>query len=567
MHHAGLVKDLALLLALASVLSVLLRWLRLPGALGYLLAGWLAGTHGPGGGFVHGNSVQGMAEIGIVLLFFTMGAEFQLSRLKEAGLAALMAASAGMLTLVFVGSSLGRSFGWGRIDSIFLGALLSISSTVMVVRTLKEGGYGHKAFAKLAQAILVAEDILAVALLAILAGAASGKGTDALAIAGTFGRMSAFLVLAGGIGILIMPRLLQAVVRIAGEEALLLAALAMAFSFCLLMEFVGFSAALGAFLAGALLAGSPLAPALSARIEPLRDLFSALFFISMGMLIIPLEIWKNLWLILAAAGLVLFLKPLACALGALLSGSTARTAMRSGLSLGQIGEFSMVIAALGTALKVTRPELHAVAIGVTLVTALLSPALLSQQRGLNKMAASIIPSVIQQGIRSYGDWVTGKTGLTWRRMAAQMVRKLLIQTLLNSALVGGLFFCSSFLTVADAFAGHSTLIWLVALGLSLPFFLAIYRKLRALAMLLAEIAFPLSRPRSERPRKVMTELIPWLGLFLLHLWILALSGDMAPSAAIQALAIGIGGLLSWWLWKPFTRIQSRLRAAWADAIG
>jgi CPA2 family monovalent cation:H+ antiporter-2 len=567
MDHVGLVKDLALLLALASLLSVVLRWLRLPGALGYLLAGWLAGIHGPGGGFVHGNSVQGMAEIGIVLLFFTMGAEFQLSRLKEAGLAALMAASAGMLTLVFVGSSLGRSFGWGRIDSIFLGALLSISSTVMVVRTLKEGGYGQKAFAKLTQAILVAEDILAVALLAILAGAASGKGTDALAIAGTFGRMSAFLVLAGGVGILIMPRLLQAVVRIAGEEALLLASLAMAFSFCLLMESVGFSAALGAFLAGALLAGSPLAPALSARIEPLRDLFSALFFISMGMLIVPIEIWRNLWLILAAAGLVLFLKPLACALGALLSGSTARTAMRSGLSLGQIGEFSMVIAALGTALKVTRPELHAVAIGVTLITALVSPALLSRQKGLNKLAASVIPSVVQQGIRSYGDWVSGKTGLTWRRMAAQMVRKLLIQTLLNSALVGGLFFCASFLLVADAFSGHSTLIWLLALGLSLPFFLAIYRKLRALAMLLAEIAFPLSRPRGERPRKVMIELIPWLGLFLLHLWILALSGEMAPSAPIQALAIGFGGLLSWWLWKPFTRIQSRLRAAWTDAIG
>lgn len=567
MEHAVLVKDLAIVLAMASLLSVGLRALKLPGALGYLLAGWIAGPHSPGGTFVPASSLAGMADLGIVLLFFTMGAEFHPSRLKEAGLSALLAAATGIATLVTAGALLGRAFGWGPLDSLFLGALLSISSTVMVLRTLKEGGYDLKPFARLTQAILVAEDILAIALLAILAGAASGKGTSALSILGTFGRMSAFLAVAGGVGLLVMPRLLKLVVRVAGEEAMLLAALALAFSFCLLMESVGFSAALGAFLAGALLAGSPLAHALSARIEPLRDLFSALFFISMGMLVVPAEILANIWLVLSASLLVLLLKPLACTVGAMFAGQSARTALRSGLSLGQIGEFSLVIAALGASLRVTRPQLHAVAIGVTLVTALVSPWLLSRQRSLNTLATTLVPSVLQSGLRSYSDWVSGKNGLSWRRMAAQMVRKLLLQAFVNAAVVGGIFFAASFLPLHASLSPHSQVIWLVAFALSLPMVLAIYRKLRALGMLLGEIGFPLNRPRGERPRRIVTETVPWIGLLLMHFWILALSGTLAPPAWIQALAVASGGLFSWWLWKPLTRIQSRLRAAWADALG
>lgn len=561
MEHSGLVRDLALLLALASILSVLLRAIKLPGALGYLLAGWIAGPHSPGGTFVHASSLTGMADLGIVLLFFTMGVEFHPRRLKEAGLAALLAATLGIGTLILAGNSLGRAFGWGSLDSLFLGSLLAISSTVMVVRTLKEGGHENKSFGRLTQAILVAEDILAVALLAILAGAASGKGTSAIQVLATFGKMSAFLTLAFGIGILLLPRLLALVVRVAGEEALFLSSLAVAFGFCLLMESVGFSAALGAFLAGAVLAGSPLAPALGRRIEPVRDLFTALFFISMGMLVVPAAIWDNIGLVLCASMLVLLIKPVACATGALLSGQSARVALRSGLSLGQIGEFSLVIAALGAGLGVTRPELHAVAIGVTLLAAVLSPALLSRRRSLESLGLHLAPEAIRQAFRSYSDWATGRTGQSWRRAAIGLVRKLLLQTLINAALVGGLFFAASFVDTAQ-----QDIVWLAVLGLSLPFVVAIYRKLRAFGMLLGEILFPLTYSKGARPRKIITEATPWIGLFLLHLWVLALSGELAPLPWIQAAGIATEGILAWWLWKPLTRLQSRLRAAWADAL-
>lgn len=561
MEHSGLVRDLALLLAMASTLSVALRTVKLPGALGYLLAGWIAGPHSPGGSFVQETSLAGMADLGVVLLFFTMGVEFHPKRLKEAGLTALLAAMLGIGTLILAGNSLGRAFGWGSLDSLFLGSLLAISSTVMVVWTLKEGGHENKPFGRLSQAILVAEDILAVALLAILAGAASGKGTSAAQVLATFGKMSAFLTLAFGIGILLLPRLLALVVRVAGKEALFLSSLAVAFGFCLLMESVGFSAALGAFLAGAVLSGSPLAPALGRRIEPVRDLFTALFFISMGMLVAPAAIWANIGLILCASSLVLLVKPVACATGAVLSGQSPRVALRSGLSLGQIGEFSLVIAALGAGLGVTRPELHAVAIGVTLVAAILSPALLSRRRDLEGLGFRLAPDAVKQALRAYADWASGRTGQSWRRAAIGLVRKLLVQTLVNSALVGGLFFAASFLDT-----DQRDLVWLSVLALSLPFVLAIYRKLRAFGMLLGEILFPLTYAKGDRPRRVITETTPWLGLFLLHLWVLALSGDLAPLPWIQAAGIAVEGLLAWWLWKPLTRLQSRLRAAWADAL-
>jgi monovalent cation:H+ antiporter-2, CPA2 family len=568
MDPTGLLKELAVVLALASLLSAVLRRLNLPGALGYLLAGWLAGPFGPFHGLVASDSLSGMAELGVVLLFFTMGAEFHPGRLKEAGLGALLAATSGILTLVGAGSLVGRLFGWAPIDCLFLGSLLAISSTVMVARTLKEGGHLHKPFARLTQAILVAEDILAVALLAILAGAASGRGTSALSIAATFGKMGAFLAIAGGIGLLILPRMLGWLVRAAGEEALLLGSLALAFGFCILMESVGFSAALGAFLAGALLAGSPLAHSLANRIEPLRDLFSALFFISMGLLINPVMIGQNLSLVLCGALLVLFLKPIACLAGALVGGKSARVALRSGLSLGQIGEFSLVIASLGASLKVTRPELHAVAIGVTLVTSVASPFLLSRYKGLTIFTERFTPRVVRLGITSYLDWSNGKSGVSWRRMGMQMVRKLSLQIAMNSAMVGGLFFAGSFLTLTPEIHRHPTWLWALLLTASLPFLVAIYRKLRALGMVLGEISFPVSQgKRGERPRKIMTETVPVLGMGPLYLWIVALSGRIAPPLPIQLVAAAIATALCIWLWKPLTQLQSRIRAAWADALG
>jgi CPA2 family monovalent cation:H+ antiporter-2 len=569
MESAGLLAQLALVLALSSLFSALLRRLRLPGALGYLLCGWVAGTHGPVAGLVAAKSLDGMAELGIILLFFTMGVEFQPSRLREAGLAVVVAALSGIATMVAAGSWMGRLFGWGRIDSLFLGSLLAISSTVMVTRTLREGKHMQKPFARFAQAILVAEDILAVALLAILSGVASGKGASALAIAGTFGKMGALLAVVGGIGLLLLPRILGWIVRSAGEEAMLLASLAIAFGFCLLMESVGFSSALGAFLAGALLAGSPLAIALASRVEPLRDLFSALFFVSMGMLVDPAMIGRQWSMVVCGALLVLLLKPLACTAGAVLAGQSVRLAFRTGLSLGQIGEFSLVIAALGASLGVTRPELHAVAIGVTLATALCSPFLLARHGRLMEIGLSATPQVVRQGLSSYLEWASGKSGLSWRRMGAQMVRRLLTQVAVNAALTGGIFFAASFLPLAGmGLARHGTLLWSGALVISLPFSVAIYRKLRALGMILGEIAFPLQPGRKgDAPRRILREIAPVFGLVPIYLWVLALSGDLVPSLATQGLGVAASVLLSTWLWKPLTRIQSRLKAAWSDALG
>jgi len=564
-----MLRELALVLALSSLFSALLRRLGLPGALGYLLCGWLAGSHGPIAGLVAAKSLDGMAELGVILLFFTMGVEFHPSRLREAGLAVGVAALSGIATMVAVGSWMGRMFGWGRIDSLFLGSLLAISSTVMVTRTLREGNHMHKPFARFAQAILVAEDILAVALLAILSGVASGKGASPLAIVGIFGKMGALLAVAGGIGLLVLPRILGWIVRTAGEEAMLLASLAIAFGFCLLMEAVGFSSALGAFLAGALLAGSPMAASLTARVEPLRDLFSALFFVSMGMLVDPTMIGREWPMVVCGALLVLFLKPLACTVGAVASGQSVRLAFRTGLSLGQIGEFSLVIAALGATLEVTRPELHAVAIGVTLATALCSPFLLARHGRLMQIGLSATPSVVRQGLSSYLAWAGGKSGLSWRRMGAQMVRRLLMQIAINAALIGGIFFAVSFLPLLGShLAKRGTLLWVFALIISLPFTVAIYRKLRALGMILGEIAFPLQPGRKgETPRRILREIAPVFGLIPIYLWVLALSGDLVPSSAIQGLGIVAVVLLSAWLWKPLTRIQSRLKGAWSDALG
>jgi monovalent cation:H+ antiporter-2, CPA2 family len=331
--------------------------------------------------------------------------EFSFRKLLRVGPTALISALAEIFIMIWLGFQIGKFFGWSTMDSLFLGAILSVSSTTIIIKVLDDLKLKHERFAHLIFGILIVEDILAIGMIVLLSAVSiTGTiGVDAIFI--TVGKLALFIVVALILGILLIPRILDYVAKYKSNEMLLITVLGLCFGFCLLVLKMNYSIALGAFIIGAIIAESKQILVIEKLIEPIRDMFSAIFFVAIGLLFNPGALVAYA---LPVAIITLFVvagKLISCGTGAFIAGNDIRTSMRVGMGLSQIGEFSFIIATLGVSLKETSDFIYPVTVAVSAVTTLLTPYLIQVADPFSIKIANALPKRISHVFSFYTEWL------------------------------------------------------------------------------------------------------------------------------------------------------------------
>jgi len=409
MQHAALpvlIQDLSIILIAAGSVSLLFRWLKHPVILGYVVAGILVGPHFPWLQTVKDvENIRIWGEIGVIFVLFSLGLEFSFRRLSHVGGTAGITAVIETSLILALGAFLGLLLGWSHMDAMFLGGILCISSTTVIVKVFEELGLKQKKFAQLVFGVLIVEDLVAVLLLVLLSTLAMAQQSVGWELASATVRLGFFLTLWFVVGLMVLPWLVRRVRGLFGEEGILIFAMALCFLMVLLATQAGFSPALGAFVMGSLFAETSERRRIEHLMQPLRNFFAAIFFVSVGMLFDPhamLEWWP---LILLLSAFVIFVKIFAVTGGALMAGQTLRTSLRASLSLTQIGEFSFIMASLGVSLGVVGPQLYPIAVGVSLVTAFFTPYWIRHADRIYEKVEFHLPARIRRGIESYHNFM------------------------------------------------------------------------------------------------------------------------------------------------------------------
>lgn len=574
MHAAEqFIQDLAVIMLIAGVVTIVFNRFKQPVVLGYIVAGVIIGAHTPPFNMIQDDkTVHILSELGVIFLLFSLGLEFSLKKLAKVGATAVVGALAEIMLMIWVGYEIGIYFGWKTMDAVFLGAMLAVSSTTIIVKALDELGMKQEKFAQIIFGILIVEDILAIGMIALLSGIATSGSVDSGEVVNTVGRLLLFMVVSLVVGILIVPRLLNYVARFKSNEMLLVTVLGVLFGFCLLVMKLQYSVALGAFLVGAVMAESRQIHRIERLIESVRDMFSAIFFVAIGLLFDP-NVLAQYWLpILVITLAVVFGKLLSCGIGTFLAGHGGRTPMRVGMGLAQIGEFSFIIAALGVSLKVTSDFLYPIVVSVSAVTALLTPYLIKAADPLSAKAEALMPRRIASILGMYSGWLERLQPQGEKAEISKIIRRILVQVLVNVALVVAIFLGSAFFV--DHLGGwlsawiddvqvRKAVIWGCALTLSLPFLIAIYRKMHALAMLLAEVGVKpeFAGVYTASVQRVIAEVVPVMSIFGIMLLIFVLSASILPPFNLLIFVLlGVAGLL-WLLWSKLVKLHSRLQIA------
>ena len=574
-HSVDLLTDLALILCVAAVTTMVFQRLRQPVVLGYLLAGVVVGPHLPVPLFVNEPLTHTMSELGVVLLMFSLGTDFSLRKLiriaPTAGIVAVIQSS----LLIWTGYLVGRAFGWTVYEALFAGAALAISSTTIIVKVFAE----QKVTGRLAEivfGVLIVEDLIAIVLLTVLTAVGSGVKLSAGALALSIGKLAGFLILLLVAGMLIVPRLMRAVVRLHSNETTVVAAVGLSFAFALLARWMGYSVALGAFLAGALVAESGAAKMIEHRIEPVRDVFAAVFFVSVGMLIDPLLVWQNLPAVLVLTAVVILGNLVGVSVGTFIAGFGVRTSVQAGLSLGQIGEFSFIIAGVGVSLGAVRPFLYPIAVAVSVLTALTTPWLI---RGSGRFAAFVdrrLPHRLQTYASLYGAWVKGLSATPEHRTAWARIRRLVLLlagdvTLLAAIVIAVSLSRLKILRLAGDvvhLAPELARLLLIAatVALIIPFILGAVRIARALGAALAVEALPAPAGGAREldlaaaPRRALLVTLQIAILLVAGVPVIAITQPFMPGIPGMAILLAGVALLVIPLWRSATNLEGHVRA-------
>ena len=578
MHAISFIQDLAVIMLVAGVVTILFHRFKQPVVLGYIVAGFIIGPHTPPFGLIHDEeTIKTLAELGVIFLMFCLGLEFSLRKLFKVGATAFIAAFMEITLMIWIGYEIGRWFDWNTMDSLFLGAILAISSTTIIVKALNDLKMKNERFAQLIFGVLIVEDILGIGIIALLSSIAVSGSVSPEEVFSTVGKLSLFMIVALVIGILLVPRVLAYVARFESNEMLLITVLGLCFGFCLLVVKLEYSMVLGAFLIGAIMAESRQLLKIERLIEPVRDLFSAIFFVAIGLMLDPAILLEYALPIVVITIAVVLGKMLSCGLGAFIAGNDGRTSLRVGMGLSQIGEFSFIIAALGMTLQVTSSFLYPVAVAVSVLTTLMTPYLIRAADPLSHKLAQVMPNRLSRVFGLYGEWLRSIQPQGEGALLAAMIRKILLQVGVNLALVIAIFFAGGYFAprIGRYLQGwilepswQKGMIWGAALLLSLPFLIAAYRKLKALSMLLAEMGVKpeMAGRHTQRLRRVISEVIPILSLLVIFLLLSALSASILPTnellMVIAVVAAGVAAVL----WRWFIRIHTRMQVALLETL-
>ena len=482
-----------------------------------------------------GAIVQTLSELGVILLMYSLGLEFRLKKLLEVGPTAGLTAIIESSAMIWLGFMTGRFFGWTRMESFFTGAIVAVSSTTIVAKAFNENAVKGP-LRTLVVGVLVVEDLIAIVLMATLTAVASGRELSSAALAMMTGRLVAFLVGLVVVGLFVVPRAIRAVLRLNRPETTLIASIGLCFAVALLAQAFGYSVALGAFIAGTLTAESGEGHQIEELVRPVRDVFAAVFFVSVGMLLDPSLVADHWLAVLVLAAVVVGGKIVGVSLGAFLTGNGTRTAVAAGMSLAQIGEFSFIIAGLGRALGATQSFLYPVAVAVSALTTLFTPRLIRASGPAASFVDRHLPRRLQTFVTLYGSWVEElRAGATRPTLGAELGRRAR-RLALDGALLAMLLIATSLLldrvveflvrVLAVSPLVANALVLGAAGVLGLPFCVGIVQMARRLGALLADAALPAKQAAAldlaAAPRRAL--------VVTLQLAMVLLGGDAAVLA-------------------------------------
>jgi len=441
-HHLyPLISDLGLILMTAAVALLLFKKIRQPLVLGYLIAGFLAGPHFtlfPSVKDVH--NVEVWAEIGVIILLFSLGLEFSFKKLMKVGGTSSITALVQIVSMVFLGYWVGQLMGWSSMDSIFLGVILSISSTTIILRAFDELGVKGQKFAGIVFGALIVEDIVAILMMVLLSTIAVSQQFSGMELVLSVLKLLFFLILWFVGGIFFIPTLLKKAKNLLSDETLLIVSLALCLMMVILATMAGFSPALGAFIMGSIIAETTKAERIEHLVKPVKDLFGAVFFVSVGMLINPDTLVEYAWPVIIITLLTVFGKTISSTIGTLISGQPLKQSVQTGMSLAQIGEFSFIIATLGMTLGVTSNFLYPIVVAVSAISTFTTPFMIKMSIPVYNKLEKILPKKFIKAIESYSSSSqTIKATSNW----VLFLRASIIQIIIHSVLIIAIILLSS----------------------------------------------------------------------------------------------------------------------------
>lgn len=436
-----LIKDLALILIVASVVTLVFKKLKQPLVLGYVVAGFLVSPHMPYTMSVIDNTdIRTWADIGIMFLLFSLGLDFSFKKILKMGAAPVIATCTIIFCMMMVGMTVGHAFSWNRMDCIFLGGMLAMSSTTIIYKALDDMGLRQQQFAGMVMSVLILEDVLAIVMMVMLSAIAGGNSPDGGQMLGSVLKIAFFLVLWFVVGIFLVPLFLRSMRKLMNGETLLIVSLGLCCFMAVLSTKVGFSSAFGAFVMGSILAETVEAERIIRLVEPVKNLFGAIFFVSVGMLVDLNIIVSYAWPIMALVLTILLGQAVFGTFGFLISGQSLKSAMRCGFSMAQIGEFSFIIASLGLSLGVIGKFLYPVVVAVSVITTFLTPYMIRLSVPCYNLLERRMP---KSWVRALNNIALSHPGHSkhgnWRILLRQMVVNTFIYSILSSAVIALMF--------------------------------------------------------------------------------------------------------------------------------
>lgn len=433
-----MIADLALMLICAGVMTLLFKKLGQPLVLGYIVAGFLASPHfGLLPSVVDTANIHLWSDIGVIFLLFALGLEFSIKKIFKVGGSAMVTALVIIFGMTFVGFIVGTAFGWSRMDAIFLGGMIAMSSTTIIYKAFDDLGLLKKQFAGLVMSILILEDILAVVLMVLLSTIAVSNSVDGVEMVESIAKLGFFLILWFVVGLFLIPLILRKARKLMSGETLLVVSLGLCFGMVVFAAAMGFSAAFGAFIMGSILAETVEAEQIDRLVKPVKDLFGAIFFVSVGMMVDPAMIVQYAVPILVITLAVVVGQSTFATIGVLISGKPLKTAVSCGFSLTQIGEFAFIIAGLGLSLGVTGEFLYPIVVAVSVITIFITPYMIRLSEPAYRFLDRHLPAWLKGMLDRYasgGDDTPSDKSDT-RKYISDFVKVILIHSIICIALL------------------------------------------------------------------------------------------------------------------------------------
>ena len=531
MHGIEFIKDLAVVMLVAGLVGWACHRAGLSVVVGYLVAGMVIGPYTPPFSLVSDiGRIETLAQVGLIFLMFSIGMGLSLRKLRRLGLSLVLATFTGAVVMYNLTRVVGGVIGVSPVETVFLAAMLMVSSSAIISKILLETGATHEKSGQMAMGVAVLEDVVAIVMLTILNSLVQIGGTQQASLGTTLGLLGAFIALAGIGGMILVPWLLKKMSLSASEELPTIVVAGLLFVLAFLADKAGFSLALGAFMLGAIVAETPHKTQVGRAFEGLRDVFSAVFFVSIGMLI-DLHAVADSWLLILGIGaFVLVARPIAVTSGILLIGGSTRESLRVGLSVTPLGEFSFIIAQLGVTAGAVPAKFQALAVGVSLLTTLAGPVLTRRSASISGWIAARQPKWLQDWEEYYHRWLERMQQRERKSVLWQLSKKRFIQIGIEMLFVTGLLVFSEqmfglvkdYLPAERSFPrGAELIFWSGLVLLALAPVIAIWRNISALSLLYAQVSTQGHPKAAQLARMVETGLKAGAGL-LLFLWLSAL---------------------------------------------